>query len=80
MRQSGPRRFHLAKQMAGLGGDVHKVRLLSKDETFKAQKKAFLSKHAVLQPLQTVLQAPLLEWKKKEALIQKSKAGTPCWM
>jgi hypothetical protein len=69
-----PNRWH------GLGGDVHKVRLLSKDETFKAQKKAFLSKHAVLQPLQSVLQAPLLEWKKKEALIEKSKAGTPCWI
>jgi hypothetical protein len=58
----------LAQQKASV--ETYKVRLLSKDDTFKAQKKAFSSEHAAAI---AVLQAQL-ESKKKEVLNEKSKA------
>ena len=58
----------LAQQKASV--ETYKVRLSSKDDTFKAQKKAFSSEHAAAI---AVLQAKL-ELKKKEVGNEKSKA------
>jgi hypothetical protein len=58
----------IAQQMALI--KTYKVRLSSKEETFKAQKKALLIKHDTAVAL---LEAQM-DWKKKEAIMERSKA------